>query len=199
MKLDEDFSDIKQRILINIKTRNLYFKTFKECEKLLDIQLIQLQEKGAIPTEDLYKSELRNVNNYIEDYSNIPIKNKLFELVYYFLLITFAGLSTNLIKNFLGLEFINISVSAVIMYLTMFAAVIATPIIISRKEKRFHDNKFRYILIAISAIGIILFSYFSIFSGPVKQNLFTINIFVYILILVGFAFITILMKKLSTK
>ncbi|MDU5998515.1 MAG: hypothetical protein E6Y73_03045 [Finegoldia magna] len=199
MKLDEDFSDIKQRILINIKTRNLYFKTFKECEKLLDIQLIQLQEKGAIPTEDLYKSELRNVNNYIEDYSNIPIKNKLFELVYYFLLITFAGLATNLIKNFLGLEFINISVSAVIMYLTMFAAVIATPIIISRKEKRFHDNKFRYILIAISAIGIILFSYFSIFSGPVKQNLFTINIFVYILILVGFAFITILMKKLSTK
>ena len=199
MKLDEDFSDIKQRILINIKTRYLYFKTFKECEKLLDIQLIQLQEKGAIPTEDLYKSELRNVNNYIEDYSNIPIKNKLFELVYYFLLITFAGLATNLIKNFLGLEFINISVSAVIMYLTMFAAVIATPIIISRKEKRFHDNKFRYILIAISAIGIILFSYFSIFSGPVKQNLFTINIFVYILILVGFAFITILMKKLSTK
>lgn len=199
MKLDEDFSDIKQRILINIKTRNLYFKTFKECEKLLDIQLIQLQEKGAIPTEDLYKSELRNVNNYIEDYSNIPIKNKLFELVYYFLLITFAGLATNLIKNFLGLEFINISVSAVIMYLTMFAAVIATPIIISRKEKRFHDNKFRYILIAISVIGIILFSYFSIFSGPVKQNLFTINIFVYILILVGFAFITILMKKLSTK
>ena len=199
MKLDEDFSDIKQRILINIKTRNLYFKTFKECEKLLDIQLIQLQEKGAIPTEDLYKSELRNVNNYIEDYSNIPIKNKLFELVYYFLLITFAGLATNLIKNFLGLEFINISVSAVIMYLTMFAAVIATPIIISRKEKRFHDNKFRYILIAISAIGIILFSYFSIFSGPVKQNLFTLNIIIYILILVGFFAITILMKKLSTK
>lgn len=199
MKLDEDFSDIKQRIMMNLKTRNLYFKTLSECEKLLDIQLIQLQEKGAIPTEDLYKSELRNVNNYIEDYSNIPIKNKLFELVYYFLLITFAGLATNLIKNFLGLEFINISVSAVIMYLTMFAAVIATPIIISRKEKRFHDNKFRYILIAISAIGIILFSYFSIFSGPVKQNLFTINIFVYILILVGFAFITILMKKLSTK
>ncbi len=199
MKLDEDFSDIKQRILINIKTRNLYFKTCKECEKLLDIQLTQLQEKGAIPTEDLYKSELRNVNNYIEDYSNVPIKNKLLELVYYFLLITFVGLATNLIKNFLGLEFKNISVSAVILYLTMFAAVIATPIIISRKEKRFADNKFRYILIAISALGIILFSYFSMFSGPVKQNLFTINIFVYILILVGFAFITILMKKLSTK
>ena len=199
MKLDEDFSNIKQRILINIKTRNLYFKTFKECEKLLDIQLTQFQEKGAIPTEDLYKSELRNVNNYIEDYSNVPIKNKLLELVYYFLLITFVGLATNLIKNFLGLEFKNISVSAVILYLTMFAAVIATPIIISRKEKRFADNKFRYILIAISALGIILFSYFSMFSGPVKQNLFTINIFVYILILVGFAFITILMKKLSTK
>ena len=199
MKLDEDFSDIKQRILINIKTRNLYFKTFKECEKLLDIQLIQLQEKGAIPTEDLYKSELRNVNNYIEDYSNIPIKNKLFELVYYFLLITSVGLFTNLVRNFLGLEFKQISVSAVILYLTMFAAVIATPIIISRKEKRFHDSKFRYFLIAISSIGIVLFSYFSIFSGPVKQNLFTLNIIIYILILVGFFAITILMKKLSTK
>lgn len=199
MKLDEDFSDIKQRILINLKTRNLYFKTFSECEKLLDIDLMQLQKKGAIPTEELYKSELRKVNNYIEDFSNVSTGNKLLEFVYYFLLITSVGLFTNLIKNFLGLEFKQISVSAVILYLTMFAAVIATPIIISRKEKRFHGNKFRYILIAISAIGIILFSYFSIFSGPVKQNLFTLNIFIYILILVGFFAITILMKKLSTK
>ena len=45
MKLDEDFFDIKQRILINLKTRNLYFKTFSECEKLLDIDLMQLQKK----------------------------------------------------------------------------------------------------------------------------------------------------------
>lgn len=199
MKLDEDFSDIKQRIMINLKTRNLYFKTLSECEKLLDIDLMQLQQKGAFPTEELYKSELRKVNNYIEDFSNVSIANKLIEFVYYFLLITSVGLATNLIRNFLGLEFKQISVSAVILYLTMFAAVIATPIIISRKEKRFHDSKFRYILIAISAIGIVLFSYFSIFSGPVKQNLFTLNIFIYILILVGFFAITILMKKLSTK
>ena len=199
MKLDEDFSDIKQRIMINLKTRNLYFKTLSECEKLLDIDLMQLQQKGAFPTEELYKSELRKVNNYIEDFSNVSIANKLIEFVYYFLLITSVGLFTNLVRNFLGLEFKQISVSAVILYLTMFAAVIATPIIISRKEKRFHDSKFRYILIAISAIGIVLFSYFSIFSGPVKQNLFTLNIFIYILILVGFFAITILMKKLSTK
>ena len=199
MKLDEDFSDIKQRIMMNLKTRNLYFKTLSECEKLLDIDLMQLQKKGAFPTEELYKSELRKVNNYIEDFSNVSTGNKLMEFVYYFLLITSVGLATNLIKNFLGLEFKQISVSAVILYLTMFAAVIATPIIISRKEKRFHDNKFRYILIAISAIGIVLFSYFSIFSGPVKQNLFTLNIFIYILILVGFFAITILMKKLSAK
>ena len=183
MKLDEDFSDIKQRILINLKTRNLYFKTFSECEKLLDIDLMQLQKNNAIPTEELYKSELRKVNNYIEDFSNVNIVNKLVELVYYFLLITSVGLVTNLIRNFLGLEFKQISVSAVILYLTMFAAVIATPIIISRKEKRFHDNTFRYILIAISAIGIVLFSYFSIFSGPVKQNLFALNIFIYILLI----------------
>ena len=199
MKLDEDFSDIKQRIMMNLKTRNLYFKTLSECEKLLDIDLMQLQKKGTFPTEELYKSELRKVNNYIEDFSNVSIANKLIEFVYYFLLITSVGLATNLIRNFLGLEFKQISVSAVILYLTMFAAVIATPIIISRKEKRFHDNKFRYILIAISAIGIVLFSYFSIFSGPVKQNLFTLNIFIYILILVGFFAITILMKKLSIK
>lgn len=199
MKLDEDFSDIKQRIMMNLKTRNLYFKTLSECEKLLDIDLMQLQKKGAFPTEELYKSELRKVNNYIEDFSNVSIANKLIEFVYYFLLITSVGFFTNLVKNFLGLEFKQISVSAVILYLTMFAAAIATPIIISRKEKRFHDSKFRYILIAISAIGIVLFSYFSIFSGPVKQNLFTLNIFVYILILVGFFAITILMKKLSTK
>ena len=199
MKLDEDFSDIKQRIMMNLKTRNLYFKTLSECEKLLDIDLMQLQKKGAIPTEELYKSELRKVNNYIEDFSNVSIANKLIEFVYYFLLITSVGLFTNLVRNFLGLEFKQISVSAVILYLTMFAAVIATPIIISRKEKRFHDSKFRYILIAISAIGIVLFSYFSIFSGPVKQNLFTLNIIIYIFILVGFFFITILMKKLSTK
>ena len=199
MKLDEDFSDIKQRIMINLKTRNLYFKTLSECEKLLDIDLMQLQQKGAFPTEELYKSELRKVNNYIEDFSNVSIANKLIEFVYYFLLITSVGLFTNLVRNFLGLEFKQISVSAVILYLTMFAAVIATPIIISRKEKRFHDSKFRYILIAISAIGIVLFSYFSIFSGPVKQNLFTLNIIIYILILVGFFAITILMKKLSTK
>lgn len=199
MKLDEDFSDIKQRIMINLKTRNLYFKTLSECEKLLDIDLMQLQQKGAFPTEELYKSELRKVNNYIEDFSNVNIVNKLLEFVYYFLLITSVGLFTNLVRNFLGLEFKQISVSAVILYLTMFAAVIATPIIISRKEKRVHDSKFRYILIAISAIGIVLFSYFSIFSGPVKQNLFTLNIFIYILILVGFFAITILMKKLSTK
>ena len=199
MKLDEDFFDIKQRILINLKTRNLYFKTFSECEKLLDIDLMQLQKNNAIPTEELYKSELRKVNNYIEDFSNVNIVNKLVELVYYFLLITSVGLVTNLIRNFLGLEFKQISVSAVILYLTMFAAVIATPIIISRKEKRLHDNTFRYILIAISAIGIVLFSYFSIFSGPVKQNLFALNIFIYILILVGFFAITILMKKLSEK
>lgn len=199
MKLDEDFFDIKQRILINLKTRNLYFKTFSECEKLLDIDLMQLQKNNAIPTEELYKSELRKVNNYIEDFSNVNIVNKLVELVYYFLLITSVGLVTNLIRNFLGLEFKQISVSAVILYLTMFAAVIATPIIISRKEKRFHDNTFRYILIAISAFGIVLFSYFSIFSGPVKQNLFALNIFIYILILVGFFAITILMKKLSAK
>ena len=199
MKLDEDFSDIKQRILINLKTRNLYFKTFSECEKLLDIDLMQLQKNNAIPTEELYKSELRKVNNYIEDFSNVNIVNKLVELVYYFLLITSVGLVTNLIRNFLGLEFKQISVSAVILYLTMFAAVIATPLIISRKEKRSHDNTFRYILIAISATGIVLFSYFSIFSGPVKQNLFALNIFIYILILVGFFAITILMKKLSAK
>ncbi|MDU2708853.1 MAG: hypothetical protein E7C38_00450 [Finegoldia magna] len=199
MKLDEDFSDIKQRIMMNLKTRNLYFKTLSECEKLLDIDLMQLQKKGAFSTEELYKSELRKVNNYIEDFSNVSTGNKLMEFVYYFLLITSMGLFTNLIKNFLGLEFKQISVSAVILYLTMFAAVIATPIIISRKEKRFHDSKFRYILIAISAIGIALFSYFSIFSGPVKQNLFTLNIIIYILILVGFFAITILMKKLSTK
>lgn len=199
MKLDEDFSDIKQRIMMNLKTRNLYFKTLSECEKLLDIDLMQLQKKGAFSTEELYKSELRKVNNYIEDFSNVSTGNKLMEFVYYFLLITSVGLFTNLIKNFLGLEFKQISVSAVILYLTMFAAVIATPIIISRKEKRFHDSKFRYILIAISAIGIALFSYFSIFSGPVKQNLFTLNIIIYILILVGFFAITILMKKLSTK
>lgn len=199
MKLDEDFSDIKQRIMMNLKTRNPYFKTLSECEKLLDIDLMQLQKKGAIPTEELYKSELRKVNNYIEDFSNVSIANKLIEFVYYFLLITSVGLFTNLVRNFLGLEFKQISVSAVILYLTMFAAVIATPIIISRKEKRFHDSKFRYILIAISAIGIVLFSYFSIFSGPVKQNLFTLNIIIYIFILVGFFFITILMKKLSTK
>lgn len=199
MKLDEDFSDIKQRIMINLKTRNLYFKTLSECEKLLDIDLMQLQKKGAFPTEELYKSELRKVNNYIEDFSNVSIANKLIEFVYYFLLITSVGLATNLIRNLLGLEFKQISVSAVILYLTMFAAVIATPIIISRKEKRFHDSKFRYILIAISAIGIVLFSYFSIFSGPVKQNLLTLNIIIYILILVGFFAITILMKKLSTK
>lgn len=199
MKLDEDFSDIKQRIMMNLKTRNLYFKTLSECEKLLDIDLMQLQKKGAFPTEELYKSELRKVNNYIEDFSNVSIANKLIEFVYYFLLITSVGLFTNLVKNFLGLEFKQISVSAVILYLTMFAAVIATPIIISRKEKRFHDSKFRYILIAISAIGIVLFSYFSIFSEPVKQNLFTLNIIIYILILLGFFAITILMKKLSTK
>ena len=199
MKLDEDFSDIKQRILINLKTRNLYFKTLSECEKILDIDLMQLQKKGAFPTEELYKSELRKVNNYIEDFSNVSTANKLTEFVYYFLLITSVGLFTNLVRNFLVLEFKQISVSAVILYLTMFAAVIATPIIISRKEKRFHESKFRYILIAISAIGIVLFSYFSIFSGPVKQNLFTLNIFIYILILVGFFAITILMKKLSTK
>lgn len=199
MKLDEDFSDIKQRIMMNLKTRNLYFKTLSECEKLLNIDLMQLQKKGAFPTEELYKSELRKVNNYIEDFSNVSIANKLIEFVYYFLLITSVGFFTNLVKNFLGLEFKHISVSAVILYLTMFAAVIATPIIISRKEKRFHDSKFRYILIAISAIGIVLFSYFSIFSGPVKQNLFTLNIIIYILILVGFFAITILMKKLSTK
>lgn len=199
MKLDEDFSDIKQRIMMNLKTRNLYFKTLSECEKLLDIDLMQLQKKGAFPTEELYKSELRKVNNYIEDFSNVSIANKLIEFVYYFLLITSVGLFTNLVRNFLGLEFKQISVSAVILYLTMFAAVIATPIIISRKEKRFHDSKFRYILIAISAIGIVLFSYFSIFSGPVKQNLFTLNIIIYILIFVGFFAITILMKKLSKK
>lgn len=199
MKLDEDFSDIKQRIMMNLKTRNLYFKTLSECEKLLNIDLMQLQKKGAFPPEELYKSELRKVNNYIEDFSNVSIANKLIEFVYYFLLITSVGFFTNLVKNFLGLEFKQISVSAVILYLTMFAAVIATPIIISRKEKRFHDSKFRYILIAISAIGIVLFSYFSIFSGPVKQNLFTLNIIIYILILVGFFAITILMKKLSTK
>lgn len=199
MKLDEDFSDIKQRIMINLKTRNLYFKTLSECEKILDIDLMQLQKKGAFPTEELYKSELRKVNNYIEDFSNVSTANKLTEFVYYFLLITSVGLFTNLVRNFLVLEFKQISVSAVILYLTMFAAVIATPIIISRKEKRFHESKFRYILIAISVIGIILFSYFSIFSGPVKQNLFTLNIIIYILILVGFFAITILMKKLSTK
>ena len=199
MKLDEDFSDIKQRIMMNLKTRNLYFKTLSECEKLLDIDLMQLQKKDAFPTEELYKSELRKVNNYIEDFSNVSIANKLIEFVYYFLLITSVGLFTNLVRNFLGLEFKQILVSAVILYLTMFAAVIATPIIISRKEKRFHDSKFRYILIAISAIGIVLFSYFSIFSGPVKQNLFILNIIIYILILVGFFAITILMKKLSTK
>ena len=41
MKLDEDFSDIKQRIMMNLKTRNLYFKTLSECEKLLDIDLMK--------------------------------------------------------------------------------------------------------------------------------------------------------------
>lgn len=45
MKLDEDFSDIKQRIMMNLKTRNLYFKTLSECEKLLDIDLMQLQKR----------------------------------------------------------------------------------------------------------------------------------------------------------
>ena len=114
MKLDEDFSDIKQRILINLKTRNLYFKTFSECEKLLDIDLMQLQKNNAIPTEELYKSELRKVNNYIEDFSNVNIVNKLVELVYYFLLITSVGLVTNLIRNFLGLEFKQISVLSLI-------------------------------------------------------------------------------------
>lgn len=137
MKLDEDFSDIKQRIMMNLKTRNLYFKTLSECEKLLDIDLMQLQKKGAIPTEELYKSELRKVNNYIEDFSNVSIANKLIEFVYYFLLITSVGLFTNLVRNFLGLEFKQISVSAVILYLTMFAAVIATPIIISEKKRDF--------------------------------------------------------------
>lgn len=199
MKLNEDFSELKQRIMINIKSRNLYFKTIFECEKLLDDDLSTLQEKEFFVTEDLFKSELKKLNSYIEDCAEVSLRSKLCEFAFYFLLITLAGTVVNLLKTFLALGFELVVVNAVVVYLTAFAAVIATPVIIYRKEKRFDDKNFKRILIFISAVGIFLFSYFSITSGPIKKDLFHLHIFVYILIVLVLSAVTIFFRKLSTK
>ncbi len=200
MNLDEDFLDIKNRIMINVKTRNLYFKLLHDVEKFLDIDLMALQEKGAIPTEELYKTELRKTNNFIEDFGKVELKNKLFEFMYYFLLICFCGFLTNMIKSFLNLEFKEIQISSVLMYLTIFAAVIATPFIIYRKEKRYSEDKtFSNVLIAIFVVGFVVFTIFSIKSGPIRNVLLTTNIIVYILIEAAIALLTTSLKKLSTK